>query len=52
MKVSVVKKLNNLFISTTFIDDGYPVKKAIDLCKNNGISSVELGSNHCYEKGL
>ena len=42
--------MNNLFISTTFIDDGYPVKKAIDLCKNNGISSVELGSNHCYEK--
>ena len=39
-----------LYISTTFLSDGRPLHKALELCKGSGIQAVELGSNHCYEE--
>ena len=42
-------ELDNLFVSTTFFEDGNSVRESINLCKNNNIFNIELGSNHCYE---
>ena len=39
----------NLFLSTTFLNDGSPLKNALDECLNIKIEGVELGSNHCYQ---
>ena len=39
-----------LYISTTFLSDGRPLYKALELCKGSDIQAVEIGSNHCYEK--
>jgi len=41
--------LTNLSVSTTFIPDGRLLKEALGLCKQSGIKSIEIGSNHCYE---
>jgi len=38
----------NLFLSTTFVNDGLQLTKALELCKNSNLRFVELGSNHCY----
>ena len=38
-----------IYISTTFIQDNNRLFDALKLCKNAGIKSVEIGSNHCYE---
>jgi len=40
----------DLFVSTTFLSDGKPLHEALSQCKNTGILSVEIGSNHCYEE--
>jgi len=40
----------NLYISTTFIPDNKPLYEALDYCNKAGIKSVEIGSNHCFEK--
>jgi len=40
----------NLSVSTTFIPDGKPLHEALKLCKEAEIQSVEIGSNHCFEK--
>ena len=39
----------NLYISTTFIDDGCSLYDALKICDENKISSIEIGSNHSYE---
>tara|TARA_B100001123_G_C15266987_1_gene1008809 strand:- start:1030 stop:1893 length:864 start_codon:yes stop_codon:yes gene_type:complete len=39
-----------IYISTTFIKDSTSLYKALNKCKDAGIKSVEIGSNHCYEK--
>ena len=41
--------MKNLFVSTTFLKDGQPLHEALELCKKEGIVSVELGSNHSYQ---
>jgi sugar phosphate isomerase/epimerase len=38
------------FISTTFTPDNTPLREVLDVCLGHGIDSVEIGSNHCYEK--
>ena len=40
----------NLFVSTTFMSDGCRLYDTLEVCLQNGINSVEIGSNHCYEK--
>jgi sugar phosphate isomerase/epimerase len=42
--------VTNLSVSTTFISDDRPLQEALDLCKGVGVQSIEIGSNHCYEK--
>ena len=42
-------KMSNPSVSTTFIADGGPLHKALKQCSEAGITSVEIGSNHCYE---
>ena len=37
-------------VSTTFVADDTPLQEALKQCKNVGIKSVEIGSNHCYEE--
>mgnify|MGYP006092970239 CR=1 FL=1 len=43
---------NNLFISTTFVSDGLPLSKALEICSKNNIVSLEIGSNHIYEPDI
>lgn len=40
----------NLSVSTTFLSDGRRLQEALEMCKESGIESVEIGSNHCYEE--
>ena len=40
----------NLYISTTFINDGRSLYDALKICDENKISSIEIGSNHSYEE--
>lgn len=40
----------NLYVSTTFLPDSRPLHEALSQCKQACIQSVEIGSNHCYEK--
>lgn len=42
--------MTNLSVSTTFVPDGRPLQEALELCKEAGVQSVEIGSNHCYEE--
>ena len=39
----------NLYISTTFFPDGYPISKVLKNCKKYQIFNLELGSNHSWE---
>jgi sugar phosphate isomerase/epimerase len=38
----------NLYVSTTFFQDGTDLGEALDSCAYYGITSVELGSNHSF----
>ena len=40
----------DLSVSTTFLSDGSRLQEALEMCKESGIQSVEIGSNHCYEE--
>jgi len=40
----------NIFVSTTFLSDGKTLHEALSQCQQEGIQSVEIGSNHCHEK--
>jgi len=39
-----------IYVSTTFLKDSTSLHKALSQCREAGIKSVEIGSNHCYEK--
>lgn len=41
-----------LYISTTFLKDLTPISRGLEVCKNNQINSIEIGSNHIYEKNV
>jgi len=47
-----VKKLKNIFVSTTFAEDNSKISNVLSICKNENISNIELGSNHIYEKNF
>ncbi len=38
----------NLYVSTTFLEDGSTIEEALNLCQKHDITNLELGSNHCY----
>ncbi len=42
--------MNNLFLSTTFCPDNTSLLKVLELCSETDISSIEIGSNHCFEE--
>ena len=42
--------MRNIFISTTFIEDGKSFIEAINKIKSLNIRNIEIGSNHKYEK--
>mgnify|MGYP001167779875 CR=1 FL=1 len=46
--------INNLttYVSTTFTADNSRLYDALNICHVNGIKSVEIGSNHAYEKNF
>ena len=50
MKVIYKKKIDNLYISTTFFKDNSKLEEVLKFCKNNNLLNVELGSNHSYDK--
>ena len=39
-----------IFVSTTFFPDNTDIKKVLETCNENSITSIELGSNHSYNK--
>jgi len=47
-----VKKLKNIFVSTTFAKNDSKISEVLSTCKKANISNIELGSNHCYEKNF
>ena len=40
----------SIFVSTTFTPDNTILKKTLEICKNNKIQNIEIGSNHKFEK--
>tara|TARA_Y100001970_G_C14248121_1_gene869754 strand:- start:3195 stop:4052 length:858 start_codon:yes stop_codon:yes gene_type:complete len=44
-----VKKINNIFVSTTFAKDNSRISNVLLNCKKANIFKIELGSNHVYE---
>jgi len=42
--------MTNLFLSTTFIPDNLSLLNALQLCLDNNIRAIEIGSNHCFEE--
>ena len=42
--------MNNIFLSTTFSPDEATLSSALDICKDNRLNSIEIGSNHCFEE--
>ncbi len=44
------KKINKIFVSTTFAKNDSKISEVLLTCKKANISNIELGSNHCYEK--
>tara|TARA_B100002019_G_C21270995_1_gene602281 strand:+ start:3682 stop:4557 length:876 start_codon:yes stop_codon:yes gene_type:complete len=42
-------KKNNIYVSTTFTPDNTPLSFTMNLCEENGLDCIEIGSNHCYE---
>ena len=47
-----MKKLKNIFVSTTFAKDDSKISDILSMCKSANISNIELGSNHAYEKNF
>src|SRR3989344_5313361 len=43
------KMEDSFFVSTTFAKNGTPVGDVLELCREQKIVNVELGSNHAYE---
>lgn len=47
-----MKKLKNIFVSTTFAKDNSKISDVLLICKKANISNIELGSNHIYENNF
>ena len=47
-----MKKLKNIFVSTTFAKDNSKISDVLWICKKANISNIELGSNHIYENNF
>ena len=47
-----MKKIKNIFVSTTFAKDNSKISDILLMCKKANISNIELGSNHVYEKNF
>ena len=47
-----MKKLKNIFISTTFAKNNSKISDVLSICKRENISNIELGSNHAYENNF
>ena len=47
-----MKKIKNIFVSTTFAKDDSKISDILLMCKKANISNIELGSNHAYEKNF
>ena len=47
-----MKKIKNIFVSTTFAKDNSKISDVLWICKKANISNIELGSNHIYENNF
>ena len=47
-----MKKLKNIFVSTTFAKDNSKISDVLWICKKANISNIELVSNHIYENNF
>jgi len=47
-----MKKLKNIFVSTTFAKNNSKISDVLSLCKKEKIENIELGSNHVYENNF
>ena len=47
-----MKKIKNIFVSTTFAKDNSKISDILLMCKKANISNIELGSNHVYENNF
>ena len=47
-----MRRLKNIFVSTTFAKDNSKISDVLSTCKKENIINIELGSNHIYEKDL
>ena len=47
-----MKRINNIFVSTTFAKDKSKISDVLQICKKSNILNVELGSNHIYENNF
>ena len=47
-----MKKIKNIFVSTTFAKDKSKISDVLLICKKSNIFNVELGSNHIYESNF
>ena len=47
-----MKKLKNIFVSTTFAKDNSKISDVLWICKKANISNIELGSNHIHENNF
>jgi len=47
-----MKKLKNIFVSTTFAKNNSKISDVLSLCKKEKIENIELGSNHAYENNF
>jgi len=41
--------MSQICLSTTFLADQSPLRQALEFCEKSMITSIEIGSNHCYE---
>ncbi len=47
-----MKRLKNIFVSTTFAENNSKISDVLLICKKENILNIELGSNHAYEKNF
>ena len=47
-----MKKINTIYLSTTFAKDNSKISDVLRICKQANITNIELGSNHIYENNF
>ena len=47
-----MKKINTIYLSTTFAKDNSKISDVLRICKQANITNIELGSNHVYENNF